>query len=143
MPDGFFCGIDGARAVATDVPLRLSPGRRHQVRCASTPDGADVREIALTAQQSGPLLREVRVRSTAIDQGVLAVRLFDAEGRAVPYADVTVTNDRGVQIDRIREARERGVYNASMRWPRGVTRARFRFTVNGAETFEEDLSQGD
>ncbi len=143
VPEGFFCGIDGARAVATDVPLRLSPGRRHQVRCASTPDGADVREIALSAEQSGPLLREVRVRSTAIDQGVLAVRLFDAEGHAVPYADVTVTNDRGVQIDRIREARERGVYNAAMRWPRGVTRARFRFTVNGAETFEEDLSQGD
>lgn len=143
VPEGFFCGIDGARSVATDVPLRLSPGRRHTVRCTSTPEGNDVREINVSAEQSGPLLREVRVRSTAIDQGVLAIRLFDAEGVALPYADVTVTNDRGVMVDRIREARERGVYNASMRWPRGVMRARFRFTVNGAETFEEDLAQSE
>jgi hypothetical protein len=143
VPEGFFCGVDGARAVATNVPLRLSPGRRHQVRCASTPDGTDVREIAVSAEQSGPLVREVRVRSTGLDAGVLAVRLFDAEGQALPYADVTVTNDRGVQVDRIREARERGVYNASMRWPRGVTRARFRFTVNGADSFEQELTQGD
>ncbi len=143
VPEGFFCGIDGARSVATDAPLRLSPGRRHLVRCTSTPDGGEVREIAVSAEQSGPLLRDVRVRSTSLDQAVLAIRLFDAEGVALPYADVTVTNDRGVMVDRIREARERGVYNASMRWPRGVTRARFRFTVNGAETFEEDLTQSE
>ncbi len=143
VPDGFFCGIDGARPVATNTPIPLSPGRRHAVRCASTPDGGDAREITLTAQQSGPLVHEVRMRNISLDQGVLAVRLFDAEGRAVPYAEVAVTNDRGVVVDVLREAAERGVYNAPARWPRGVRRARFRFTVNGAETFEEVLSQGE
>ncbi len=141
VPEGFFCGIDGARAVATNVPLRLAPGRNHEVRCASTPDGTDVRVIRVSAAQSGPLLREVRLRSTAVDQGVMAVRLFDAEGVALPYADITVVNDRGVAVDRLREARERGVYVGAVRWPRGVTRARFTFTVNSAERFEEDLSQ--
>jgi len=143
VPDGFFCGIDGARPVATNTPIPLSPGRRHAVRCASRPDGDDVREITLTAQQSGPLVHEVRMRNISLDQGVLAVRLFDAEGRAVPYAEVAVTNDRGVVVDVLREARERGVYNAPARWPRGVRRAHFRFTVNGVDTFEEVLSQGD
>jgi hypothetical protein len=28
-------------------------------------------------------------------------------------------------------------------WPQGVGRARFRFTINNAITFERDLTQGD
>ena len=59
----------------------------------------------------------------------------------MPYADVTVTADRGVTVETVREARERGVYNAAVHWPRGVQRARFRFAVNGVESFEQELSQ--
>jgi hypothetical protein len=141
VPDGFYCGLDGARMTATNGALRLVPGRAHHLRCATTPDGSDVREIAVDASRSGPLVHDVRIRSVGLGEGVLAVRLTDAEGREVPYADVSVSADRGVTTEVLREAHERGAYTASVRWPRGVTRARFRFVINGAETFELELSQ--
>lgn len=141
VPDGFFCGLDGARMVATSAELRLVPGRAHHLRCASRPDGDDVREMTVGAALAGPLQRDVRMHGTALGESVLALRLRDAEGEAVPYAEVTVSADRGVTVETVREARERGVYNAAVHWPRGVQRARFRFGVNGAETFEQELSQ--
>jgi hypothetical protein len=141
VPEGFLCGLDGAAPVATSDPLRLAPGRHHTLRCTTNTNPSDVREITVPATQSGPLVREVSHRSIAYNEGVLAVRLFDAEGRAVPYADVQVRNDQNVVVERVREAPERGVYNASIHWPRGVTRARFTFVINDDETFEQDLTQ--
>lgn len=141
VPEGFYCGLDGGRMAATASALRLVPGRAHHLRCATSPDGTDVREITVDAARAGPLVRDVRVRSVGLGEGVLAVRLTDAEGHEVPYADVGVTADRGVTTEVLREAHERGAYTASVRWPRGVTRARFRFVINGAEVFEQELSQ--
>jgi hypothetical protein len=141
VPDGFYCGLDGGRMAATNGALRLVPGRAHHLRCATTPDGSDVRDITVDATRAGPLVHDVRVRSVGLGEGVLAVRLTDAEGHEVPYAEVSVTADRGVTAEVLREAHERGAYTASVRWPRGVTRARFRFVINGAEVFEQELSQ--
>ncbi|MFO0606881.1 MAG: hypothetical protein U0324_27155 [Polyangiales bacterium] len=141
VPDGFFCGIDGGRMAATAGAIRLVPGRAHHLRCATTPDGTDVREITVDAARSGPLVHDVRMRSIAWGEGVVAVRLADAEGNEVPYADVRAEADRGVTVEPLREARERGAYTAAVHWPRGVTRARFRFSINGADAFEEEIAQ--
>ncbi len=141
VPDGFYCGLDGGRLAATNSAIRLVPGRTHHLRCATAPDGADVREITVDASRAGPLVHDVRMRGVSWGEGVLAVRLTDAEGNEVPYAEVSVAADRGVTIEALREARERGAYTAAVHWPRGVTRARFRFLINGVAAFEQDLSQ--
>jgi hypothetical protein len=141
VPEGFYCGIDGGRMVTTAGVIRLVPGRSHHLRCATSPEGSDVREITIDTARSGPLLHDVRLRSVAWGEGVLAVRLNDAEGNEVPYADVHVEGDRGVLVEPLREARERGVYTALVHWPPGVTRARFRFRVNDGAPFEQELSQ--
>ncbi len=143
VPDGFRCGLDGAPPRAVEAPIPLVPGREHALFCLSDTGRFDLRGISVTAAQSGPLVREVSLRGVSWGESVLGLRLRDAEGHGVPYADVTVTNDQGVTVDPVREASERGVYNAAIHWPRGVNRARFRFTINGAESFEQDLAQGD
>ncbi len=142
VPDGFYCGLDGGRMAATNSALRLVPGRAHHLRCATTPDGSDVRDITVDATRAGPLVHDVRVRSVGLGEGVLAVRLTDAEGHEVPYADVGVTADRGVTTEVLREAHERGAYTAAVRWPRGRHAGPLPLRhQRRAEVFEQDLSQ--
>ncbi len=141
VPEGFRCALDGAPPVEVDRPIPLVPGRQHALFCLSDAGGFDLRGITVTAEQAGPLVRDVSLRGVSYGEGVLAVRLRDAAGHGVPYASVAVTNDQGVTVEPLREAAERGVYSAALHWPRGVTRARFRFTVNDAESFEQELSQ--
>lgn len=143
VPEGFYCGLDGGRMATTGSSIRLVPGRSHQVRCSSSPEGTDVRELTIDADRAGPLFHDVQMRGVTWGEGVLSVRLTDAEGNEVPYADVRVTADQGVTAEALREADARGSYTAAVHWPRGVTRARFRFSVNGSTPFEQELSQDD
>lgn len=143
VPDGFRCGLDGAPPISVDRPIPLVPGREHSLFCLSDAAGFDLRGITITAEQAGPLVRDVNLRGITYGESLLSVRLRDAEGHGVPYADVRVTADQGVTADALRESHERGVYTGEVHWPRGVARARFTFTVNGAQRFEQELSQGD
>ena len=143
VPEGFVCGLDGGGMTMTGNSIRLVPGRAHQLRCATGPDSTDVRELTIDADQAGPLLHDVHLRGVTWGEGVLALRLTDAEGNEVPYADVRVSADHGVTTESLREAQQRGSYTAAVHWPRGVTRARFRFSVNGSTPFEQELSQDD
>lgn len=143
VPDGFRCGLDGAPPIAVTQPIPLVPGREHALFCLSDAAGFDLRGISVTAEQAGPLVREVNLRGITYGESLLSIRLRDAEGHGVPYADIRVTADEGVTTEPLRESSERGVYTADVHWPRGVAHARFAFSINGAVRFEETLSQGD
>lgn len=143
VPDGFRCGLDGAPPISVDRPIPLVPGREHSLFCLSDAAGFDLRGITITAEQAGPLVRDVTLRGITYGESLLSVRLRDAEGHGVPYADIRVTAEQGVTAEPLRESHERGVYTGDVHWPRGVARARFTFLVNGAQRFEEELAQGD
>ncbi len=143
VPEGFRCGLDGAPPAHVDRPIPLVPGREHALFCLSDAQGFDLRGITVTAAQAGPLSHDVTMRGVSYGESTVGLRLRDAEGHGVPYANITVATDQGVRLDPLREGSERGVYTASVHWPQGVGRARFRFTINNAITFEQDLTQGD
>ncbi len=143
VPEVFRCGLDGAPPISVDRPSPLVPGREHSLFCLSDAAGFDLRGITITAEQAGPLVRDLSLRGISYGESLLSLRLRDAEGHGVPYADVRVTADQGVTVDPLRESHERGVYTGEAHWPRGVARARFTFSINGAQRFEEELSQSD
>lgn len=47
LPDGIFCGLDGASLAEVRGPLTLLPGPRHTLRCAPEASGAGSSELAL------------------------------------------------------------------------------------------------
>jgi hypothetical protein len=144
IPEGFFCGLDGGALASHDTRLVLLPGRAHRLRCALNPRGRDAREHLIPAGLSGPLSREVRVDPPAADTadgpatGVLSLRLRDATGEPVSLARVEASASEGVTVDPVRETDQRGVYTATVRWPRGVRSTRVRFTINEALQFDQD-----
>jgi len=144
VPDGFYCGLDGGALTGHDTQLVLHPGRAHQLRCALNPRGRDAREHTIPAGLSGPLSREVRVDPPSSDTvdgpatGVLSLRLRDAAGEPVSLARVEAMGSDGVTVDPVRETDQRGVYTATVRWPRGVRSCRVRFTINEALQFDQD-----
>ncbi len=141
MPDGFFCGLDGMNLSVVDAPIRLAPARMHSLRCASTADGRHAQDFTLEGRESGPLVRDVRLYTGPNGDGVLGLSLRGGDGTPVTYADVDVESDAGLHVDAVREADARGDYTASVRWSRGVTRARLRVTVNHVETFDAEVSR--
>ncbi len=141
VPEGFRCGLDGAPLTAVDRPIPLVPGREHALFCLSDANGFDLRGITVSAEQAGPLVREVHLRGLSYGESVLSIRLRDGEGHGVPYAEIRGQADQGVAVEPLRESSERGLYTANVHWPRGVARARFTFTINGAMTLEQDFSQ--
>jgi hypothetical protein len=144
VPAGFFCGLDGAALAAHAAPIALQPGRAHTLRCALHPRGQDARDHVIPAGLSGPLRREVRVVPPAADSddgpatGALSLRLRDAAGEPVSLARIEAAATAGVTIDPVRETEQRGVYTATVRWPRGVRATRVSFTVNEALRFDEE-----
>ena len=143
VPEGFRCGLDGAPLIAVSQPIPLVPGREHALFCLSDANGFDLRGITVTAEQAGPLVREVNFRGLSYGESVLSIRLRDGEGHGVPYATIHGQADQGVVVEPLRESSERGLYTADVHWPSGVARAHFRFTINGALTLERDFSQDD
>jgi hypothetical protein len=141
VPQGILCGLDGAPLARVTTLVRLMPARPHRLRCASRVDGADAREVVIPATEAGAVRHEVDVRVTNIGEGIVTVRLADAEGYGLPYASVVMEGD-GVSSEPLREADERGVYSAAIFW-RGRTPPRFdlRFTVNGAVGFEARIER--
>ncbi len=142
VPEGLACGLDGAPLNRATRAFRLSPARDHRLRCASRPDGSDAVERVIPATESGPLRHHVRVQQTNWGEGVVTVRLTDAEGYGVPYANIAMASGGALNADPMREGTERGVYRASIFWrgrfPQSVV---LRFTVNGALRFEADVPQ--
>jgi hypothetical protein len=144
VPQGLYCGLDGAALTSWQQRLLLAPGRPHRLRCSVSPSGANAREHVITAGMSGPLRREITVAPAAADAsngaatGALSLRLRDAEGEPVGLARITAHASDGVQVDPVRETAERGVYTTTVRWPRNVRRCRVEFTVNEALHFEHD-----
>lgn len=116
VPSGVFCGLDGAVLAPIERPIRLTPARAHSVRCATTLDGADAQDLAVSASESGVVHRSVQVRVTNVGEGLITVRLTDAEGYGIPYANIVVTPSAGLTIGPVREERERGVYRAPVFW---------------------------
>ncbi len=145
-PRGFYCGLDGSTLAPAESPITLAPGRSHRLRCAASPDGRGARESTITAEQSGPLLHEVRLAppvagaTGAEATGEITVLLRDAEDRPVPFATVEATATQGVTVGSFQETAPRGGYLALMRWPPGVRATRLRVAVNSAVTFEQDAA---
>ncbi len=144
IPQGFYCGLDGAPLASWEAPLPLAPGRPHTLRCATDPAGRNARERLIPAGLSGPLRREVQIAPPASDTaegpavGSLSLRLRDAEDVPVSLARIEATASDGVTVDAVRETDQRGVYTATLHWPRGVRACRVRFTINEALHFEQD-----
>lgn len=144
IPAGFYCGLDGAALAAHSAPLRLHPGRPHRLRCALDARGRDAREHIIPAGLSGPLHREVEVTPPAADSedgpatGVLSLRLRDATGEPVSLAHIEASASNGVTVGPVRETEARGVYTATVHWPRGVRATQLRFTVNEALQFDQE-----
>ncbi len=139
MPPGFHCAVDGMALSRVSGALPLAPGRAHALRCAAGPEGG-VHHFTIPVGDAGPLLHEARVYVSPAGSGTLGVTLRDAEGLPVPYAEVRAEVDGGVYVGPVREAVRRGEYAAELRWPRGLTSARVRLTVNGAARFEDVVS---
>jgi hypothetical protein len=141
IPEGFFCGLDGGPLVASTGALWLLAARPHTVRCATAADGHDAIEIPIRTAETGPILHDVRIQPDDFDAlgGVrtVVVRLTDAAGLPLAYADVRATVNEGASIDAFREADERGVYTATLRWRRGLAGLRMHFSVNDALEFDE------
>ncbi len=142
VPEGLSCGLDGAPLNGATRSIRLSPARAHRLRCAARSDGSDAVEREIPATESGPLQHGVRVQQTNWGEGIVTVRLTDAEGYGVPYANISMSSGGALNAEPMREATERGVYRASIFWrgrfPSSVT---LRFTVNGAVSFEAPVVQ--
>ncbi len=144
IPQGFFCGLDGAPLASSDASLLLAPGRAHTLRCATDPAGRNARERVIPAGLSGPLRREIDVGAVAADRedgaasGALSLRLRDAAGEPVSLARVDAVATGGVTVDAVRETEQRGVYTATLHWPAGVRACRVRFTLNESLEFEHE-----
>ncbi|MBI5512245.1 MAG: hypothetical protein HY909_00665 [Deltaproteobacteria bacterium] len=144
VPRELSCGLDGARPSPSPTPLPLTPGRNHRLRCL--PVGGDptmVRERTISAEESGPLVNEVRVDPPPADgtggTGVLVVRLRDAEGEPVTLASLVATASPGLEVGALRETDTRGLYTASVRWLAGARGARLSVRVNDAVTLEQSV----
>jgi hypothetical protein len=141
IPQELACGLDGARPLPSPTPLPLTPGRIHRLRCLPVGgDGTMVRERTISAEESGPLVSEVRVDPPPSDggggSGVLVVRLRDAEGEHVSWATLVATATAGLTVGAVRETDTRGLYTASVRWQPGARGARVSVRVNDAVTLE-------
>ena len=142
VPEGVFCGVDGARLARMPEGVRLVPARAHHIRCAADAEGTDAREFSVSAAEAGPLGHEVQLRATGGSGHVLSVRLTDLDGHPVPYATLAVAAEDGVRVDVVRESNERGVYTAPIQWSGSRARLHLVFTVNGGMTFAEDVAVG-
>jgi len=142
VPEGVFCGIDGARLARMPDGVRLVPARAHSIRCAADAEGTNAQEFTVSAAEAGPLRHEVQLRATGGSRHVLSVRLADLDGHPIPYATLAVAPEDGVQIDPLRESAERGVYTAPIHWSGSRARLALRFTVNGGLTFTEEVAVG-
>lgn len=142
VPAGLSCGLDGAPLAPVTRPMRLTPARAHTLRCASRPDGSDVQEQVIPASQSGPIRHTVDVQVTNWGEGIVTVRLTDAEGYGVPYGNVVMSSGGAVSSSPVREATERGVYRASIFWRGRVPPPLdLAFTVNDAVRFVERVDR--
>jgi hypothetical protein len=142
VPTGLSCGLDGAPLALVTRPLRLTPARAHTLRCASRPDGSDVQEQVIPASQSGPIRHSVEVQVTNWGEGIVTVRLTDAEGYGVPYGNVVMSSGGVVSSNPVREAPERGVYRAAIFWRgRLPPPLDLAFTVNDAVRFVEHVDR--
>ena len=141
MPAGAVCGLDGARPVPVSEPIRLTPAREHRVRCVAG-EGAAVHELVIAPHEAGPLLHSIEARATTRNEGLVTLRLGDAEGVAVAYGDVSATAQTGVAVSDFREEESRGVYRAAIFW-RGSEpppAVRLRVTVNGGVSFDTEVA---
>lgn len=140
VPQGLFCRLDDA-ALPSGVSYALVPGRAHVLLCATTEDMRSPTRVAISAEQAGEVLHEVRLESPwrpSGGTGSVAIRLRDASGRAYPYANITVRASPGVDVETVREEAERGLY---------VTRATYGantpvtldFVINDTVRFRERL----
>lgn len=141
MPPGAVCGLDGARPLPVTEPIRLTPAREHRVRCIEG-DAANVHELVIAPHEAGPLLHSVEARATTRNEGLVTLRLGDAEGVAVAYGDVSATAQAGIAVSDFREEETRGVYHAAIFW-RGTEpppAVRLRVTVNGRVSFDTEVA---
>lgn len=140
VPEGVYCGVDGASLARMPGEVRLLPARAHRIRCAADAEGTRAQEFTVSAEEAGPLQREVRIRPSGGSSHVLSVRLADLDGHPIPYAAIAAQPEAGVELGELREASERGVYTAPVRWTGARQTLHFRLTVNGGLTFEEDVA---
>lgn len=141
VPPGAYCGLDGVRLAPVTHPLTLTPARAHRVRCSFDGSAANAHETVVSATESGPVLYSLRARATTRREGLLTLTLTDAQGYAIPYADVVVTADSGVAVAALREQDARGVYRAAIFW-RGEapSRVHLRVTLNAQVSFDAEVA---
>jgi hypothetical protein len=141
VPPGVVCSVDDGPSVESDHSIRLSPAREHRVRCIPQDNASSPHELVVPAAEAGPVLHTVTVSATSWNEGVLTVRLADAEGYAIPYADVAVNAGPSVAVDPLREDARRGVYRAAIYWRGGEPpRLHLHFTINGRVSFDEEIT---
>lgn len=140
VPQGLFCRLDDT-PLPSGVPYALVPGRPHTLLCATTEDMRSPARVAISAEQAGEVLHEVRMESPwrpSGGTGPVAIRLRDASGRAYPYANITVRASPGVDVETVREEAERGLYVTRVTY--GVnTPVTLDFVINDTLRFSERL----
>jgi len=141
VPPGAHCGVDGTHLELITRPLTLSPARAHRVRCSLDGSLANAHETVVSATESGPVLYHLSARATTRREGLLTVMIADAQGYAIPYADVVVTADSGVSVASLREQDARGVYRTAIFWRAEVpSRVRVHVAINAQVSFDAEVT---
>ncbi|MFO0627768.1 MAG: hypothetical protein U0325_19320 [Polyangiales bacterium] len=143
-PEGYYCALANGVYEPPGTVFPLLPARSYQLRCALTPNGREPRSFTIPAEQSGPLVHEIAM-SDAVGRdvnrtttSVMTLRLRDAEGHPVTWADLVAVADQGVSVAPFRETDAPGAYTTLLRWPPGVATARVHIVVNGSVEIDHD-----
>jgi len=139
IPPGYFCGVDSLPLSPVLGPIGLTPGGPRRLRCATALDAPITVDLNIPAEQTGPLLHQVRIGDDSSSTGngirVINLSLSDAMGLPISYANVRVAGE-GVQAEAFREEARRGFYTALARLPPESQGLRLVFTVNDSVTFD-------
>lgn len=135
LPQGLFCGLDGAELAAVHSPLPLIPGRAHLLRCAATPGGR-TSELRIDARQAGLPRHRTEVGPLRQDGGWLRrqvlLRLSDPAGRPLTGLRVLARPEGDMLAGAVREV-EPGAYAVEVAWPWGRRPGMLHFDVGADE----------
>ncbi len=140
VPEGIFCGLNGARTIATATSMVLSAGRDHVLACSDSPGGATLVRRHIAASESGPM--DVQLEWVGAPQApaggsrVLWIRLRDATGRPVTLANVRLEPPPGIAVTGVLECEQRGSYSATVSPQHAASAGTLRVVVNSAVTRE-------
>lgn len=144
VPDGYYCALGNGIYSPPGTVFPLAPAQSYQLRCALTPNGREPRTWTIPADQSGPLVHEIRMGDAVgrdvnrTTTSVMTLVLRDAEGHPLNWANLVAMADQGVMVPPFRETESPGTYTTLLRWPPGVASARVHIVVNGSVEIDHD-----